>query len=153
MATNKHSYESGNAYLTNIISDGIYRWTFKIIDICDELNFGIWKTNSATKPDTVHRFFRDKDSGYAFEAKRGKLMDPSYFDYVELESYAKCCNNGDVVEMILNLEDYTLSFKVNDIDYGVAFKDIEKTEYRAAIFIYAYGYGNTAKVGCIELIE
>ena len=38
--------------------------------------------------------------------------------------------------MILDLNKYTLSYKCNDKDYGIAFQDIEQTTYRAAVGFY-----------------
>ena len=154
---------SGTAFLTKVISAGIHRWTFRIINISDEMNFGIYKVISRTPAtlDLSDRFFSAANNGYAYEAKNsmdktasdGNLMKPESMSHHVWKSYGANCKDGDIVEMILNLEEYTLSFKVNDIDYGVAFEDIEKTKYRAAIFMYVYGSNDHLKVGCIELIQ
>ena len=40
--------------------------------------------------------------------------------------------NGDIIEMILDLNHLTLSYKVNDKEYNAVF-EIEKGEYRAAV--------------------
>ena len=123
-----HEYGMGSAYLTNIISHGIFSWRFKIIQACDEMNFGIRKCKTEIK-NPNHRFFNQSYTGYI-----GLTGDQ--------------CTDGDIVEMILNLDECTLRFKVNDIHYGVPFKDIEKTRYRAAIFMFADGY-----FGRIQLLQ
>ena len=41
--------------------------------------------------------------------------------------------NGSIIEMILDLNNLTLSFIIDDKDYGKAF-DVENGKYRAAIF-------------------
>ena len=46
------------------------------------------------------------------------------------EKYGIVCKNGDTVEMILDLNELTLSFKVNDTDYSTAY-EVEKTSYIA----------------------
>merc|ERR1712228_11418 len=149
-----NSLESGSAYLTNIVSEGVFSWRFKIIQACNEMNFGI--TNNI-KASTLNRFFVDYDSGYAWEAvhyeEGGYLMDPKMIRHQKLKQYGPRCKNGDVVEMILDLEQMTLRYKVNDIDYGVAFENIEKTQYKAAIFMYVYGKANKNAMGCIELLQ
>ena len=54
---------------------------------------------------------------------------------VKDRDYGRTCVDGDIVEMILNLYDLTLSYKINNKDYSKAF-DVEKTSYRAAISSY-----------------
>ena len=143
----------GSAFLTNTVSDGIFSWKFKIIEDSNELNFGIYKLK-AGPPSNIQgrRFFGQPNSGYTMDVAdpSGKaiLMDPTKKGCAPLRPYCNSCNIGDVVEMILDCDECTLSFKINDIDYGVAFDNIEKTEYRAAIFMYTYG-----KNGCIELLQ
>ena len=39
------------------------------------------------------------------------------------------CKDGDVLEMTLDLDQATLSFKVNDEDFGAVFKNIKKRSY------------------------
>ena len=43
------------------------------------------------------------------------------------------CLSGDVIDMILDLEKLELSYIVNGKNFGVAFTEIEKTEYRAVV--------------------
>ena len=38
--------------------------------------------------------------------------------------------NGSVMEIILNLQNYTIKYKIDGKDLGIAFKDILKTKYR-----------------------
>ena len=145
------SHCGGSAYLTNIISHGIFSWRFKIIQGCDEMNFGIYKYKKKIK-NSYDRFYNEPNNGYAYCAFKsfGELMDPTKYGYYMLEEYGANCNDGDVVEMTLDLYERTLSFKVNDVDYGVAFNDIEYTQYRAAIFMYVYDKGDSA---CIQLLH
>ena len=51
--------------------------------------------------------------------------------------YGKECVAGDIVHMILDLDGMKLRFKVNDIDYGIAYRKIKKSKYRAAVWLYA----------------
>ena len=151
------SFTSG--LFIDILSNGSFIWRFKIIQTCDEMNFGVYKSRTAEEiPSVTTRFFRGVDAAYAYEAidcvdkesSSGNLIDPSTIGYATLRSYGKNCENGDVVQMTLDLDECTLSFKVNDIDYGVAFDSIEKTNYRAAVHLYVY---DEAKFGCIQLMQ
>ena len=53
--------------------------------------------------------------------------------------YGVRCKNGDIIEMILNLNTLCLSYKINEKNYGTAFKNIENTSYRAAITFFVNG--------------
>ena len=48
---------------------------------------------------------------------------------------------GDIIYVNLDLINYTLSYKINDIDIGVVYKDIKKADYRLA-FTVAQGVGS-----------
>ena len=149
------SFCCGSALLTNTVSDGLFSWKFKIIELSDEINFGIYKLNHDPSFQTSGRFFIPNNA-YTIEATNcsstksltGNLMNPSQGSYSVLKPYGKKCEVGDIYEMILDCHQWTLSFKVNDTDYGVAFSNIEETKYKAAIFMYSYGKG-----GCIELLQ
>ena len=52
----------------------------------------------------------------------------------KLKKYGNECKINDIITMILDLNNLTLSYKINDKDYGIAFADIENTEYRAAFY-------------------
>ena len=61
-------------------------------------------------------------------------------------------SNQSTVVGIFNCEKCPLYATVYDIDYGPAFKNIEKTKYKAAVFMFVYGrHGNES--GCIELMQ
>eukprot|EP01084_Bolivina_argentea_P149340 260887_1 len=107
--------------------------------------------------------FLGNKTGYVFEASncthrqstKGNLLDPKKGQYSVLHEYGTKCKNGDIVVMTLDLNSFSLRFAINDQDYGVAFANIEDTEYRAAIFMYVYGTtgrNRMYKTGCVELI-
>ena len=49
------------------------------------------------------------------------------------------CKKGDIVELILDLQNWTISYKLNGKSLGVAFRYIEKCGYIVAINIYEKG--------------
>ena len=52
------------------------------------------------------------------------------------KDYGKRCVEGDIVDMILNFNNLTLRYKMNDKEYGNAFENIEYGPYRAAVSVY-----------------
>ena len=63
----------------------------------------------------------------ATKAGNGKWGDPY--------SYGKTCINGDIIQMIVDLNQMTLSYKINGQAQGIAHKDVDKDTYRV-LFIY-----------------
>ena len=47
---------------------------------------------------------------------------------------------GDILEMTLDLNHRTLSFKVNDKDFGIGVSDIKQTKYRLALTLDKYEF-------------
>jgi len=46
---------------------------------------------------------------------------------------------GSILEVVLNLNDLTISFIINGKDYGIAYSNIEKKHYRIAVCVYYTG--------------
>ena len=51
-------------------------------------------------------------------------------------STIKCKSDNDTISMCLDLDQLTLSYSVNDQDKIMGFTEIEKTEYKAAVYTY-----------------
>ena len=62
-------------------------------------------------------------------------MDPNK-NAAKLKDYGVKIKDGDIIEMILNLIDLTLSYKINNTDYGKAY-DVDKTSYKVAATLCA----------------
>ena len=80
-------------------------------------------------------FFKGANTAYAYIAELALLYDPTSDHGSAGSSYGKICGENDIVSMKLDMNDLTLSYKINNIDQGIAFK-IEKTKYKAAIYLY-----------------
>ena len=52
--------------------------------------------------------------------------------------YGERPNNGSIIEMILNLDNLTLSYVINGTDYGKAF-DIQRGKYRLGLCMSPVG--------------
>ncbi|KAJ6240314.1 tripartite motif-containing 33 [Anaeramoeba flamelloides] len=63
--------------------------------------------------------------------------------------YGNKCKNGDLLTMLLNMEDRCISYKINDIDYGVAFINIPK---KLQLFIHFFSENEKITLESIEEI-
>ena len=52
--------------------------------------------------------------------------------------YGERCESGDVIEMILDFNAKMLSYKINDIFQGIAFRDIPSGQYKAALTLQTH---------------
>ena len=108
---------------------------------------GVWKVQNGDP--TTNQCFTDTEHGsYAFISSYGRLTDSSDLgNYVingESDTEAKygiACKQGDIIEMHLDLEQFTIQYVINNKDYGFAFKNIENTKYRAAVCVDCDGNG------------
>ena len=122
-------------YLKAEAKRGIHKWRFKI-RACNiyglYTTIGIWKLNhSILKNQNIYGM--NDGSFYAWMVNKKQII-PGKVHEIRVYGDAKCVR-GDVIEMILDLEKKTLSYKVNKKDYGVAFENIEDTSYKAFAFI------------------
>eukprot|EP01084_Bolivina_argentea_P174713 302630_1 len=74
--------------------------------------------------------FYDNEQGYAFTASMDHQINPGYKRYGE--EFNKC---GSIMKIILDTVKWTLSFNINGNDYGVAFKNIKKQNYRLCVLL------------------
>ena len=86
----------------------------------------------------------DESVGYGLHGYAHLTNPESSIDYGK--RYGERFEVNDIIEMRLDCNKWTLSYKINDKDFGKAF-DIEPNEYRAAITL-------TDGLGCLfELIS
>lgn len=107
----EYGYKS--AYLSNRVSSGIHIWTFKYVNIGYYDKIGI---HSTTDKLTVGF---DLDSGhdaYAFAFGGGSLKEREILRYGSGGGIAGYYNrNGDIIEMTLNFNQLSLSYRVNEV--------------------------------------
>ena len=129
-----------SAYLSNIVSTGINIWKFSLNKVSDNWNIiGVTKTKYKQYVDNT--FVMNKNDGYGYlirymDGLCAHLTNPGDPGNAGKKYGSKKLESGDIIEVILDLNKLCLSYKVNDIDLGVAFKNIEKTTYRAAVTFY-----------------
>ena len=126
----------GTNYLSQIVNSGVHKWKFKLLAAQGyTINIGLWKTKYPIK---TNEFLSQQDKQYAYQLSHGCLTTGKDGRmYTDGGTYGKNgCEIGDIIEMILNLEDRTIRFSINDEDAGIAYKDIEPISYRAAVGLY-----------------
>ena len=138
--TIKHREEEHEKWSTtvlkNVISNGKYCWKFKIIET-GAILIGICKTKYSNS--VKDKVFAEHDRGY------GCMVTHSfkYPGYALIDITAKA---NHVVSMCLDLTTSTLSYSLNDQDEIIAFQNIDKTEYKAAVYSFW-------KNCCVQLLE
>ena len=128
-----------SAYCTKSISSGRHKWKFRFDSIKpSNWNYiGIWKISNGDPPLTGS-FLNLPHSGYAFCGPQQCLNDPE-LPRSNGQTYGeKACVSGDIIEMILDLDNYKLSYIINEKDQGIAFENVEPTEYKVAVTLYEY---------------
>eukprot|EP01084_Bolivina_argentea_P121971 216167_1 len=130
-----------SVYLMNVVESGRHIWTFKIETISNKYTdiknkfmlFGIFKANEYNQnPDDI--FIKRNNSGYGFIASHAHKSLPEVGGWIGYK-YGKKCNKGDVIEMCLDFNDCSLSYRINQVAFGKAF-DIDKTKYCGAVSMH-----------------
>ena len=71
-------------------------------------------------------------NGYELCGRTGAMFADDIHCNIEHRYKCKWQNDGDILQMTLDLDEKKLSFKVNDEDFGVAFTNIDQRKYRLA---------------------
>ena len=133
------NYVTVSCYLMNIVKQGIHIWKFKCNNPCTDSEeadmIGIVSNHEPYL--TLHEYFDYYAGGandaYGF-AMDGRLNNPET-GVGWGGAYGVECKIGDIIEMRIDFKAETLSYKINEKDYGVAF-EIQNEEYRAAITLF-----------------
>ena len=139
------------ALLSNIAKSGVHRWKFRFNGYTKsgDIYVGIVINNiNEEEMDKVLRDFtylaetKNGDSiFYGINARFGELRGGQdswdggiYGDSGATGRYCRAAEDGDIIHMILDLNDNGLGYCINDKHYGTAF-NVKHTDYRAAIVI------------------
>ena len=124
-----------NAYLKRVVTEGIHTFRLKIEKEAKDnekwLDFVI---------GVVDQSFKLKQEPVNYQKAYfvgSKALSP------QRKPYGKMLKQGDIIEMIINMDNLTLKFIINGTDYG-KISDLKPGKYRAAI--YMYQVGNTLKI-------
>ena len=146
------------AFGTNVVKKGIFSWKLQIISKKEINNvygpcIGIVEDDELLNEDTLRDYQSDDEwcqIGCQLEAGISKLQYP-WLTFDETESkektwnyvkanhalYNDCIWNkpNDILEIVLNLDERTLRFILNDKDYGIAYREIKQASYRLALTV------------------
>ena len=142
----------GVAMLSNIVETGVHKWKFKIIDrkhysqnyfivwkVRDDIDFVDHDGCDLKSMLDFYSFVYDIQAHsifYGINTNHGELRGAMFDDTTDLDSedeeYCRSCESGDVVQMILDLNEYELKYCINEEDCGKAC-DVKKGKYRAVI--------------------
>lgn len=143
---NIYSNECMTAYGFLTVSDGIYKWKIKILS----LNMVNTPWDKGSYPPYIGLIEDNKQYmqqgltktdwyryGYQITRYRSLLcrkesVAMNCYMYHQLCKWNK---SGDILEITLDLNEKTISFKLNDEDFGIAFRNVVKTNYRLAISV------------------
>mmetsp|Transcript_527 Transcript_527/g.742 ORF Transcript_527/g.742 Transcript_527/m.742 type:complete len:241 (+) Transcript_527:676-1398(+) len=135
-----HASNNGCVLLSKVVSKGRHCWKFQLteMDSCSfTISIGVVKANAVMDLSATIRShsFRSKAYGwvvsgsYLFKGDGDEIRD-----YTEHDESG--CHEGDIIDMILDLDALQLRYYRNGTDLGVAYHSIEQTEYKAAVSMY-----------------
>lgn len=131
-----------NAFGSRKVSSGDHFWRFRINKMCSghHYNMAIGIIDSCVNlHDRLYKdFYGSYFAAYAFIGGSGDVHSTSnwYGGYTTSISsnYAPKLNTGDIIEMHLNFQDFSLRFVINGVNYGkTKHKVLKDTTYRMAV--------------------
>ena len=129
--TLQQNWSSGAVYFKKVLKSGIHRWKFRILYVNDEhywMTIGVFKTKTDKSRVSACRV-----DNFSEEYGYGWLVNYQQISARWSRYGHRDCKAGDIIQMILNLNDWTLRYILNGKDLGVAWNNIEKTTYKAVV--------------------
>ena len=124
-----------------VVKQGGFQWKLQIISF-NKTNGNYYPCVGVIEDDvnyTIHQQYSIWDEvGYqlcAGNSDLNSLNDNEYISDSHTADNYECewKNEGDILEIILDLDQRTLRFAVNGKDCGIAFRDVKQTSYRLAL--------------------
>ena len=135
-----------------VSSPGKYHWRFKLEKVAPNTSvsdywcivLGVWKTNCGTAP-VVNNYYTKCANwkgqykyGYAYDITMGTLISADGGN-AGGGNYGKRCKGGDIIELCLDFNAFTLKLIINGEDMGISHNEIEDTKYRVALCTFHTG--------------
>ena len=138
--TNTNIRKDVGAYLKNTVTRGIHQWRFKITKKTAGVSIvlGVWKAKYQISTEQGLRASQARGKYYGWNVSYRKL---TYGDTGTGKGYGHTyVKEGDVIDMILDLNEWKLSYNLNGKGLGPAFVGIERCEYVVGVCIYSDVY-------------
>ena len=122
----------------------VFKWKIWLIEYQRNSNdhspyIGVIKDSQFILKKRIHDLYTSLDNdGYILCSGKEKLLRPTRKIYGE-----PFVNIGNVMELTLNLKNFTVSYNINGTDYGIAFDNIDEHNYR--LFCCLAGKGNAVQ--------
>lgn len=123
-----------------VVTEGVYKWSIKLVKYLEYGEFGAWSPYVGLIEDDeeyIKQYLNDNNwdkYGYQISSApaqynrgEGSIATPNFG--------CRWCKEGDILEITLDLDKRTISFKINDKDYGVGFSNIVLAPYRLALTV------------------
>ena len=114
------------------ITKGIFEWKIKFKSNIDWICIGVIVDDAKALEENK------KNNNYGFHQDMGcfllNLNGKMYYGGTRYAQYAKPFEMKDtVITMTLNMDKHSISYKIDDKDYGVGFRGLRKDKYRLAV--------------------
>ena len=149
ITTKKDGYSS--VLCQNVVNQGKHQWTIKILKfVANKLGGQAWWrlvigiVNIKTfDKHSLESYF--SLNAYEFACNSNIYnggYDKIFKSILGTESsneYGQLCGTGDIIDIYLDFDKRTLSFGINNTNYGVAFEKIAEGDYRLAVSLTGIG--------------
>ena len=136
----KTNAEHSFSILKDEISKGIHQYQFKIVNYLDrskvytDIGIGVLFKDKLKFYKDYHsmKYYPMGHGGYIYYALNACTCG---YNQVPLKSKMKC-KDGDIITLIVDLNNHAIRYKINQHDLGIAFKNIKQTLYRVGLYLY-----------------
>ena len=137
--THKGANGFSSAFMRNVIDHGINRWTFRINSYNNWGNvmIGIW--NLSHDIELNKHIGREKLSSYVYDYAYAEINEQEEDDsWSGKDTYGVRCNQGSIIKMIVNFNDMTIQYVIEEVWYGKAY-DFAPGKYKCAVTFFPKG--------------
>ena len=132
----KLNQDDSTAFLTKVVSKGVHKWKFILHKKVSYGNIiiGVWKSKYTKSTQQVVRGADARGRYYGYYVSHRSLTngDKSLrnLQYADVDG-----KDGDIIEMILDLNSFKLEYNKNGKSLGIAFDNISRCDYVVCIEI------------------
>ena len=116
-----------SAFGSHIVESGIYSWIIKLNTDIDWICIGVIQNDE--------KILKEYVNSADYEYYGGSLYSGGSTYFEESEKGYGCAfgDKDDIIEMTLDMNKHTISYKINGKDYGIAYDKMRHDKYRLVI--------------------